>query len=179
MTDEHRSKSRIPALVIAGLLLLAVCVPVTGYFTWREQAGELQRQSEESLAAIADLKAHQISAWLTERRGDVETLHDNPLLPQAADAWFRDGDRERFEMQAIPLKKLARYRNGSQLAHHQTAQGLVTEAVFIGKFIQIERFFDLINFQQSIQQKRTIWPADHLRLGNHALSGRNFPNDRL
>jgi PAS domain S-box-containing protein len=103
MTGQSRSKSRIPALVTAGLAVLVACVAIASYVTWHEQAHSLQQQAVQSLAAVANLKATEISAWVAERRGDAETLHDNPLVPTAVGDWLVRGDAEPFRTEVVPL----------------------------------------------------------------------------
>lgn len=53
-------------------LLSMVGVGATGWSYFRLQQTEALRAVQETLAAIADLKAGQIADWMKERRSDAE-----------------------------------------------------------------------------------------------------------
>jgi PAS domain S-box-containing protein len=69
--------------LIVGFAVLAVLIAAAGYWAWRQQAQSMQRRAERSLAAVGELKANQITAWLKERRGDAEMIRANPLISAA------------------------------------------------------------------------------------------------
>lgn len=103
MTDRPRTFRR-GALLVAGLLVLIVGVAVAaGWWTYRGQAATLERQAHGSLVAIADLKASEIGEWIAERRGDAETLHDNPAVADGLRRWFVGGDPRPFRDDVVPL----------------------------------------------------------------------------
>jgi len=82
MSDtQHQRRSAWPLIV--GFAVLAVLIAAAGYWAWRQQSASMQRQAERSLAAIGELKAGQITAWMGEREGDAETVRGNPLVSAA------------------------------------------------------------------------------------------------
>ena len=70
-------------LLLAGFLVLAAIVAGLAYWAWAQQASSLTQQAERSLNAVAKLKAGQITAWRTERRGDAELIRGDRLLSAA------------------------------------------------------------------------------------------------
>ncbi len=69
---------------LAGLLLLSAAIGATGYFYLEHQLAEARRTALADLAAVIDLKAGQIAAWLRERRGDALVALDNPMVQERA-----------------------------------------------------------------------------------------------
>lgn len=51
---------------------LAVVISAGGWFYYRHLYAEARRSVQDSLTAIADLKAEDIQNWMRERRGDAE-----------------------------------------------------------------------------------------------------------
>jgi two-component system sensor histidine kinase/response regulator len=70
---------RLPAwlALLLGLPLAA------GLLLLQHQRAELRRDARAYLSAVANLKATEIAAWLSERRGDVEVASRNLSLSQA------------------------------------------------------------------------------------------------
>lgn len=76
-------------------LLLAFCslaavITALAYWAWVVQAHSVRSQQQASLAAVAQLKADEISRWLDERQADADALSSDPLLASAA-ARIADG----------------------------------------------------------------------------------------
>ena len=78
--DRHR---RGQWLLLAGFLVLAAFIVGLADWAWVQQARSLTQQAERSLNAVAELKAGQIAAWTTERRGDAQLLSEDKLLSAA------------------------------------------------------------------------------------------------
>ena len=78
--DRHR---RGQWLLAAGFVVLAAIVAGLAYWAWAQQARSLTQQAERSLNAVAKLKAGQIAAWQSERRGDAELIRGDRLLSAA------------------------------------------------------------------------------------------------
>ena len=78
--DRHR---RGQWLLVAGFVVLAAIVAGLAYWAWAQQARSLTQQAERSLNAVAKLKASQIAAWQSERRGDAELIRGDRLLSAA------------------------------------------------------------------------------------------------
>ena len=72
-------------------VLLACAIGVTGYLVFQHHKAGIKAEKHQELAAIANLKARQISEWLSERRADAKVLKDSPYFSDAADAWIRQG----------------------------------------------------------------------------------------
>ena len=82
--------------------MLAVLIAAAGYWAWLQQSRSIQRHAERTLAAVGELKADEITAWLKERRSDAETLKGDPLLSAAVEDALaaRDGGRTNARLQA-------------------------------------------------------------------------------
>jgi PAS domain S-box-containing protein len=63
---------------LAFFLLFAAVIGVGGWQYFNQKRAEARQTASNELAAIADLKAGQISNWLKERRGDAEIARKNP-----------------------------------------------------------------------------------------------------
>src|SRR5450759_1985307 len=63
----------------------------------------MQRQAERSLAAVGELKADQITAWLKERQGDAEMIRGDALLSAAVEDMLagRDVAKATARVQAL------------------------------------------------------------------------------
>ena len=78
--DGPGDRRRGQSLLIAGFIVLAVLVVGLAYWAWLEQARTIRDSAENSLVAVAELKADQIAVWLGERRGDAETIRSDRVL---------------------------------------------------------------------------------------------------
>lgn len=68
-------------LLALGLLAMAA-VGTGGWFQIGNDRVRARRTAEETLNAVADLKAGEIAKWMKERRGDAETILNNPQARQ-------------------------------------------------------------------------------------------------
>ena len=76
MTRDNRSW-----ILIAIFISLTVLISGAGYAFYRSQEGHIKRRSFEQLAAIADLKVHEIMTWRNERIADARSLFAlNPFV---------------------------------------------------------------------------------------------------
>ncbi len=73
MSTAPDIKTRPTALILSFLALILV-VPLLAYSVIQLEGPRIQRKALADLTAIGQLKANQIEAWLTERRGDAEVL---------------------------------------------------------------------------------------------------------
>jgi hypothetical protein len=81
---KHSATRRgTPWLLVATFVGLAAVIAGVGYWVWRDSTASLRRDAEQSLKAVGDLKADEITAWLAERRADAEALSGNRLLAAA------------------------------------------------------------------------------------------------
>lgn len=74
---------RFPVRLAAIFVILSLGIAVSGYLYYEEQRGTIERQRNEDLGAIADLKVSQIEGWRRERIADAEFLHENLAVLQA------------------------------------------------------------------------------------------------
>src|SRR5947209_3333793 len=63
-------------------VLLSAGIAVFGFLYYQQQK-TIQRQRNDELSAIADLKVGQIESWRRERLADGTYIRENPLLLQA------------------------------------------------------------------------------------------------
>ncbi len=67
---------------IAVILIFAVAIGATGFFYLEHQLTGGRKKAQEELAAIAKLKALQITAWHNERLADARIILDNAMAQE-------------------------------------------------------------------------------------------------
>lgn len=77
---------------IAGIALFSLAFALLGASGILQNTQRHRAEAGERLAAIAELKATQIEAWLEERRRDAEVVRTAPLLRDDLPRWRRTGD---------------------------------------------------------------------------------------
>lgn len=77
---------------LAGIALLSLAFALLGASGILQNTQRHRAEAGERLAAIAELKATQIEAWLEERRRDAEVVRTAPLLRDDLPRWRRTGD---------------------------------------------------------------------------------------
>jgi PAS domain S-box-containing protein len=80
---DRRPRERGPWLLVAGFVVVAAIVVALAVIAWREQAHAMRATVDRSVSAVAELRADQISAWLSERHADAEVIRDDSLLSVA------------------------------------------------------------------------------------------------
>jgi PAS domain S-box-containing protein len=90
-----------PTLVV--FAALTALIVVAGYLAWREQAQAVRAGAEETLAAVGDLKADEITDWLKERRADAEAVRSNPLMVSSIQSWLAGDPTPDFTLGVEPL----------------------------------------------------------------------------
>ena len=96
MTKQHSSVKSVRAL--AGVFLgLVAAVAFGGHFYYRGQRTAVQERENQTLSAIAGLKAAAAAAWLQERLTEGELLGGNPFLVQAAYRFFETRSSQRAD----------------------------------------------------------------------------------
>lgn len=76
--------ARASWLFLLIFLLLAAGIVATGIFYYRNYERQFRIETEQQLAAIAELKVGELLQWRKERLGDATILHHNPALTQLA-----------------------------------------------------------------------------------------------
>ncbi len=72
-------------------VLFTMLITTGGYFVFHRYKGEIKTDKQNELAAIAELKAGQITNWMTERRGDAQSMRDDNLFVSTVDHWLQQG----------------------------------------------------------------------------------------
>ncbi len=101
--------------LLALFLIFAAAIGATSYFYAERLAKDAETSAYETLAAIANLKLHEIAAWRGERLGDAAAMAGNPLACGAA-ASVLDGTagpaaREKVGRWLASLQVYAGYRS--------------------------------------------------------------------
>lgn len=86
--NAEKFKAGIPALIF---LLLALAIGSLGYFVFQQQTEYLKKNAQNELAAVADLKADQITRWRSERKGDAQAASHDYFFESAVAQWFQEG----------------------------------------------------------------------------------------
>lgn len=108
---EHRLFSRRLLLAVAGIGLL---IALAGFFYLRNEQASARQGVHAQLAAIARLKAEQISDWRTERVNEARFLQKTPVVIREVAALVASPDdpvaRARVNDWLEPIKGGERYR---------------------------------------------------------------------
>ena len=72
-------------------VVLAAGVGGAGRLYYLRQEEHLQREVEQNLEAVADLKRDQIVRWRKERLGDALFISGNQFVARAAEEWLARG----------------------------------------------------------------------------------------
>ena len=108
--DEGRAASRakaVPWKWFLSFLALAAVVTAGGYLLAGSQRAELRGRAESELAAVADLKAGEISRWREELLGDAAVAARSPFFSAQARGFISD---PRQEALAADLRRLMENR---------------------------------------------------------------------
>lgn len=88
MTRQHSCVRSLRGL--AGVFTgLVAAVAFGGHFYYRSQRTAFEERANQTLSAVAGLKAAAVGAWLEERLAEGELLGGNPFLVQAARRFFQ------------------------------------------------------------------------------------------
>ena len=71
--------------------LFTVSVAMAGHAAFDHYRDDLKQDAQDDLGGIAELKKNQITAWLTERMGDAQTLREDPLFLAEFQRWTQRG----------------------------------------------------------------------------------------
>jgi PAS domain S-box-containing protein len=74
-------KIKFPWLILFSFFIFTAGILVLGRVYYRSQITRINKEAQESLTAIANLKIRQIEQWRTERLGNAEQIrNNNPLI---------------------------------------------------------------------------------------------------
>ncbi|MCG2721634.1 MAG: cache domain-containing protein, partial [Thermodesulfovibrionales bacterium] len=76
------TKQKFPFSLLFIFLLLAAGIAAAGSLYYRGESQQIQREVEERLSTVADLKVNQIADWRQERIGDATLLMHNRFLAE-------------------------------------------------------------------------------------------------
>ena len=99
-------------LLIAFAVGAAVALAI-GHFSFRHFSLQIKTRAQQSLAAIADLKARQIESWLAERRSDAQSMLEAAHIASDITRATRD-QTGAFSEQLNLAQRLERLRNAMQ-----------------------------------------------------------------
>jgi PAS domain S-box-containing protein len=99
-------------ITLAAALLALLALLAGGAWYYQVQERDVRRAVGDELAAIAQLKARQISAWRADRVSDAAVLMESPFLAEGVARWMTD---QRAEM---TQELLARFRGLSKHYHY-------------------------------------------------------------
>ncbi|MBS4099543.1 MAG: EAL domain-containing protein [Sulfuricella sp.] len=77
---------------VLAFVLLALAIGATGYYTFDHYRKEIERERQQALAAIADLKIRQIGGWLAERRSHLEVMKNTSFFAGEFARWLKHGE---------------------------------------------------------------------------------------
>jgi hypothetical protein len=78
---QKNPKIKFPWLILFSFFIFTVGILVLGRVYYRSQVTRINKEGQESLTAIANLKIRQIEQWRTERLGNAEQIrNNNPLI---------------------------------------------------------------------------------------------------
>jgi diguanylate cyclase (GGDEF)-like protein/PAS domain S-box-containing protein len=75
-------------VALAGFAFVAVLISLSGWWLFEHQKNSIRQERQQELAAIANLKAHQISEWRSEKIADARLLRDNTILAGQVKDWI-------------------------------------------------------------------------------------------
>ncbi|CAK0770882.1 membrane hypothetical protein [Gammaproteobacteria bacterium] len=81
-----------PWPLLSVLLVLTLTIAIVGAIAFHSLSNALRVHEFDALGAIARLKVTTLSAWLEERRADVDALARGPTLRIALGGWFKYAD---------------------------------------------------------------------------------------
>ena len=86
---NERTRNRVWKWSLTSLFgVVAVALPVSGYWLYRHQTQTIQSEKQSELKTIAELKAGQIVAWRGERIGDARVHSRRAFLRSAVGRWL-------------------------------------------------------------------------------------------
>jgi diguanylate cyclase (GGDEF)-like protein/PAS domain S-box-containing protein len=89
--------------------VMLITISTTGVLLYKLHKHEMERATQEAITAIADLKAVEITRWLSEHHAHAGSIHSDILLADAVERWFQQGAPEGEIAQKI-LTRLASIR---------------------------------------------------------------------
>ena len=77
--------------VLLIFILLSLSITAIGYIIFQQYKSVIQSEKQDELNAIAKLKIGQISQWMAERKGDAQTVMDDPGFSGEFGQWLAQG----------------------------------------------------------------------------------------
>ncbi|HUW50646.1 MAG TPA: ATP-binding protein [Sulfuricella sp.] len=91
MAPPRQNPALLPWRLVTLFLLLAAGIGAAGYTYFQQQLEHAKRQNENTLNAIAKLKAGQIAEWRRERIAEAKSILAASFMPKAAEQWMLGG----------------------------------------------------------------------------------------
>jgi len=147
-----------PPLLIFGAFVAVVWA--TGYFVYRGIEQTVTRNAEEMLGAVADLKAHQVAEWLSQRKSHAERTVRSPFVAPLAELWLdgAEGDEKTARLLRSRISGLVAREpwSGARLVD---LQGVVRLAVGNDRPLSREA---AVLVQQAAESRRVLFRDVHL-----------------
>lgn len=89
-----KGRRKIPWYLLLTFLVLSLSIWAVGYSYYSREKESIQRDKQEDLLAIADLKVQQIADWRRERLSDGEIISQDPFFTLRIREWFQKRDPE-------------------------------------------------------------------------------------
>jgi len=87
-----KAEQKFPWYLLLTFLVLSLNIWAAGYYYYHTEKENIQKDKQEDLLAIADLKVKQITDWRRERLGDGEIISKDPFFAFHVREWFQGKD---------------------------------------------------------------------------------------
>lgn len=87
-SPEQSSEPLNPRPMLIGFVLLVVAICLLALLSYRHQENKIRQEESEKLSAIADLKSHEIEAWLDSKRAEARLLMSSLFVMEKASDWL-------------------------------------------------------------------------------------------
>jgi PAS domain S-box-containing protein len=87
-SNQHQANLWKPLIVF---ILFSFTIAATGNYIFQHFKESLKKDKQSELGGIAQLKTGQITNWIAERKGDAQTIKDDPLFLAEVDRWLQRG----------------------------------------------------------------------------------------
>ena len=90
---DHLPNRTIPWFLISIFLSLVIGILIVGLLFYQKQQEHIKIDAENSLTAIADLKAGQIAQWRKERLSDASLVYNNAAIARQVESYFKGSEK--------------------------------------------------------------------------------------
>ena len=87
-STQHQANLWKPLIAF---ILFSFAIATIGNSILQHFKESIKKDKQSELGGIADLKIRQITNWMAERKGDAQTIKDDPLFLAEVDHWLQRG----------------------------------------------------------------------------------------